>query len=145
MKNRYKLWIVLSLIIVFAAGVAGGFLLEKTLSDRSHRKDRKEKSVRFPTLETMAEQLRLTIDQQEEIRIFFKLNEDEFHTLRKDMRERLSTMRVRLIDNIKSVLDQKQTEKFEAMIENYLALRKKQSERKKNHSNGERNQKGDNR
>jgi len=145
MKNRYKLWIVLSMIIVFAAGVAGGFLLEKTLSDRPHRKDRREKSVRFPTLETMAEELRLTIDQQEEIRGFFKLNEDEFHTLRKDMRERLSSMRVRLIDNIKSVLDQKQTEKFEAMIENYLAQRKKQSERKKNHSNGEQNQKGDNR
>ena len=34
MKSKYKLWIFLSFIIVFAAGVFGGILLEKYIINK---------------------------------------------------------------------------------------------------------------
>ena len=128
MKNHNKFWIVFSLIVVFAAGFVGGILFEKSLMDKKPEKRVKRRSsVRFPSLEMMAEELSLTPEQQEQIREIFKNNEERFKTLRKNIDERLKGIRAQLKNEIKDVLSDEQKLKFEAMIEKYISQRKKHS------------------
>lgn len=141
MRNVNKLWVVLSLIIVFAAGLAGGILLDQYILRKPRSVEKKKSSVHFPTLETMAEELRLTAEQRETIRGFFEKSEDEFKTLRSNMRSHLSSMRKRLIEDIKNVLDEDQRSQFQAMLDEYLSLRKKEIERQMKHSDRSRHEK----
>ncbi len=134
MKNHYKFWIVLSLIIVFAAGVLGGVLLEQQLARNKIKKKMERRSpVRFPTLEMMAEELSLSSEQQEKIREIFRNTEERMKELNSSFRKQFSSLRSQLKDNIKSVLSEEQAQKFEAMIERYLAQRKKEMEERKKH------------
>ena len=138
MKNNYKLWIAISLIIVFMAGVTGGILLDRNIIHQKPKKTPKKRdSIHFPTIETMAKELSLAADQQEKIRTFFEKGEEEFKSLRRDIQGRLSSMRKQLIANIKSVLHKEQTLKFEAMIKKYLSHRKKDMEKRKRRSRKE--------
>ena len=128
MKNHNKFWIVFSLIVVFAAGFIGGILFEKSLIDnKPEKRVKRRSSVRFPSLEMMAEELSLTPEQQEQIREIFKNNEERFKTLRKNIDERLKGIRAQLKNEIKDVLSDEQKLKFEAMIEKYISQRKKHS------------------
>lgn len=144
MKNHYKLWIVFSLIIVFAAGVVGGILFEKNIINKKAVKTtRKRAPVRFPSLEMMAEELNLTEDQQEQIREIFNNNEERFKIMRNQIHERFSSIRSQLKSEIKSVLTEEQNLKFEAMIEKYLSQRKKEQEERKKHSKKPKKNKGE--
>ncbi|MFB0566309.1 MAG: Spy/CpxP family protein refolding chaperone [Candidatus Aminicenantaceae bacterium] len=136
MKNHYKFWIIISLVIVFAAGVAGGIILERNFIDKKPKRISKRRNhVRFPTLDTMSQELSLTAEQQEQIREIFTNNEEKFKNLRSQMRKQLSYMRSLLKSDIKEVLTDDQNSKFEAMIEKYLSQRRKESdERKKRHN-----------
>jgi hypothetical protein len=132
MKNHYKFWIAFSLIIVFAAGIAGGILLDEyVISKKPERSKKKRSSVHFPTLDMMAQELSLTSEQQEQIREIFKNNEERFKILRKQIDERFKTIRTQLKDEIKSVLNDEQKIKFEAMIEKYVSQRKKEMEERR--------------
>ena len=134
MKNYNKFWIVFSLIVVFAAGFMGGILFEKHLIDKKvEKRVKRRSSVRFPSLEMMAQELSLTPDQEEKIREIFKNNEERFNNLRKNIDERLSSIRTQLKDEIKNVLTDEQTLKFEAMIQKYISQRKKDAEQRKKH------------
>lgn len=134
MKNHYKFWIVFSLIVVFAAGILGGMLLEKNLTLKKYEKrDRRRSSVRFPSMEDMAVELNLTSEQQEKIREVFRNNEERFKTLRKDIDVSLKNMRSQLKEEIKSVLTEEQAQKFDDMIKKYISQRKKESDRRKGH------------
>ena len=144
MKNHYKLWIVFSLIIVFAAGVIGGILFEQNILDKKTKKiTRKRAPVRFPSLEMMAEELNLTKDQQEQIREIFNNNEERFKIMRSQIHERFSSIRFQLKSEIKNVLTEEQNTKFEAMIEKYLSQRKKEQEERKKHSKKIKENKGE--
>jgi len=146
MKNNYKFWIVFSLIIVFAAGVIGGVLFEKHLTDKKvEKRVKKKNSVRFPSLEMMAQELNLTPEQQEQIREIFKNNEERFKNLRSHISERLSSIRSQLKSEIKNVLNEEQNLKFEAMIEKYISQRKKEMEKGKKYPKKHRKDKGDER
>ena len=146
MKNHYKLWIVLSLIIVFAAGVLGGILLEQQLAHNKMKKRTERRSpVRFPTLEMMAEELSLTSEQQEKIREIFRNTEEKMKELNSSFRKQFSSLRSQLKDDIKSVLSKEQAQKFEAMIEKYLSQRKKELEERKKHPRVPRDDKGERR
>jgi DNA anti-recombination protein RmuC len=134
MKNNYKIWIILSLIVVFVAGVVCGVLLEKNMLDKRKQNSRRRSSTRFPTLEIMAEELALTAEQQAQIREIFHNNEERFKNLRKDMDKRLSDIRKQLLLDIKSVLSDEQKAKFEAMIEKYRSQRKREYEARKRRS-----------
>ena len=134
MKNNYKLWILLSLIVVFIAGVICGVLIDKNMLDKRKHDSRRRSSTRFPTLEMMAEELALTTEQQAQIREIFHSNEERFKGLRSDMDKRLSDIRKQLLTDIKSVLSDEQKTKFEAMIENYRSQRKKEYEARKRRS-----------
>jgi len=146
MKNHNKFWIVFSLIVVFAAGFMGGILFEKSLIEKKvEKRTKRRSSVRFPSLEMMAQELSLSPEQQEQIREIFKNNEERFKNLRKNIDERLSSIRAQLKTEIKNVLSDEQKLKFEAMIEKYISQRKKESEKRKKHSRNHRKDKGEKR
>lgn len=143
MKNHTKFWIVFSLIIVFAVGVVGGIFLERFVLDKkTERHTRSRRHVRFPSLETMAQELDLSAEQQEKIREIFKTNEESFKRLRHQIRESLSSMRTQLKDEIKSVLNEEQNRKFEIMIEKYLSQRRNEQEKREKYSKGSKRDKG---
>jgi hypothetical protein len=132
MKNNYKMWIILSLITVFIAGVLCGVLFKEHILERERRGSRgKRSSVHFPTLEIMAQELNLTSEQQNNIKEFFSSNEERFRALRNDVHKSLSSIRTQMIADIKSVLDEDQNSKFEAMIEKYKAQRRREIEERK--------------
>jgi hypothetical protein len=150
MKNNYKFWIVLSFIIVFTAGVAGGILFENNFLDqKSRRNTERRSSVRFPTLEMMAEELGLTTEQQEQLREIFKNNEERLNTLRSQIHEQYSALRMQVKEEMMKVFSEDQKVKFEAMIEKYLEQRKKEikeiEERNKRSRRNGRNNKGEQR
>ena len=144
MKNNYKIWIIFSLIIVFIAGIVCGILLEKQVFDKegkgsSHRR----RSTHFPTLEMMAKELSLTSDQQDKIKELFSSNEERFRTLRSEVHKTLSDIRSQMITDIKSVLDDNQNKKFEAMIEKYKAQRRREHEERKNRADRTQQKRGE--
>ncbi len=142
MKNYNKFWIVISLIAVFAAGFMGGVLFEKQLNEKKvEKRVKRRSSVRFPSLEIMADELNLTPEQEEQIREIFKNNEERFKNLRKNIDDRLSSIRAQLKNEIKDVLTEEQVVKFEAMIQKYISQRKKEMEKRKKHSRNHRKDK----
>ncbi len=140
MKNHYKLWTIISLIIVFSAGLFSGVLLDKHIFNkkpqrRSQGTDYKRtSSTHYPTLDLLAEELRLTAEQKEKIQEIFKNNEERFRTLRKDFYESLRDIRVQLNNEIKSVLTEDQQVKYEAMINKYHSQRKRETDNRKRQS-----------
>jgi len=135
MKNNYKLWFILSLIIVFVLGALGGVLLDKYGLQSASRKIRRERrSAHFPTLELMSKELELSAEQKSKINDIFKNNEENIKDLRSLIHERLSSIRSQLIAQIKSVLNEGQQTKFEAMIARYLDQRQKEMEKRKTKS-----------
>lgn len=149
MKNHYKFWIVLSFLVVFAAGIFSGIIIEKQFLSKKLEKTlrqhpRKERTrVHFPTLDDMAKELGLSSQQQEKIQEIFDKNEERLKTLSQEVREQFISMRAQLMQEIKSVLDQDQTIRFDAMIEKYLSQRREQIERRKNRSNNPQKEKGE--
>ena len=150
MKNHYKFWIVFSFLMVFAAGIFSGIILERHIldkksqrqTDRANRGQRRS-SVHFPTLDDMAQELALSEEQQEKIRTIFNQNEEKLRNAQKEIYKGFSSMRIQLLDDIKSVLDQDQTLKFEAMIERYLSQRREAMEKRKRRSDQPRDKEGE--
>jgi hypothetical protein len=132
MKNGNKFWIVFSFLIVFAAGVTAGILFEnKFLDKKPHRSEERRSSVRFPTLEMMAEELGLTQEQQEQLREIFKNNEERLKTYRNEIHHHYGLLRSQLKEEMDNVFSEEQQKKFAAMIEKYLSERKKEMENRK--------------
>jgi Spy/CpxP family protein refolding chaperone len=131
MKNHFKIWIILSLVVVFVAGLLSGIFLEQHLiHKRTKKKTERRSSVRFPSLKIMAEELGLTSEQQEQIRDIFKNSEERMKELSSNYRERYSQMRAQLKKEIENVLSEEQNQKFEAMIQKYISQRKKETEKR---------------
>ncbi|MDH4218846.1 MAG: hypothetical protein OEY18_01200 [Candidatus Aminicenantes bacterium] len=146
MKNNYKFWIVLSLIVVFSAGVAGGILFENYFLDKRPKKREERRSpVRFPTMEMMADELGLTTDQQEKIRDVFRNNEERLKQYRSQIHQQYSSLRTKLKKEIEDVLTEEQKTKFQAMIDKYLSERKRQMEERNKRSEGSQRNRGERR
>ncbi len=142
MKNKYKFWIVLSFIAVFAAGGAGGVLFENNFLDKKPRRNgERRSSVRFPTLDMMAEELGLTMEQQEKLREIFKNNEERLKSYRSQIHDQYAALRSQLKEEMDQVFTEEQRTKFEAMIEKYLSERKKEMDgrNKRPRRNGQNN------
>jgi len=132
MKNSYKLWIVFSLIFVFAAGVVGGILLkDHVLEKRPTLRESRKPQHRFPTLDFLAEELGLSQEQQESIREIFRRNEERLRELRSRVREEFASLRSRLKQEMDAVFTEEQRTKFEAMVQKYISERKKREEGRK--------------
>jgi Skp family chaperone for outer membrane proteins len=146
MKNGNKFWIVLSFIVVFAAGIAAGILFENNcLEKRSPRNGDRRSSVRFPTLDMMAEELGLTTEQQEQLREIFKNNEERLKAYRSEIHDHYGALRTQLKEEMDNVFTLEQKTKFEAMIEKYLSERKKEAEDRKRRPKREPDNKGERR
>lgn len=146
MKNSNKFWIILSLIIVFAAGVVAGVLFDnKILDKRPGRGERERNSVRFPTIEMIAEELSLTEEQQEKFRQTFRDNEERLKNYRAQIHEQFGSLRAQLKKEIDSILTEEQQVKFQAMIDKYLSERKKQMEERDRRSKERERDKGEHR
>ena len=143
MNNHYKLWTIVSLIVVFAAGLVSGILLDKHIFNKKptrkiERTDFKRTGPpRYPTLDQWTQELGLTPEQKEKLQEIFKNNEERFKTLRKDMDKNLRDIRTQLTKEIKSVLTEEQKAKYEAMIEKYRSMRKRESDKRKKQSEGQ--------
>lgn len=146
MKDRNKFWIILSLVVVFTAGVIAGVLFENYILDKkTRRSDRQRSSVRFPTIEMIAEELSLTEEQQEKFREIFRNNEERLKNYRSEIHERYASLRAQLKQEIDSVLTEEQRIKFQAMIDKYLSERRKQMEERDRRSNRDKRDKGERR
>jgi len=135
MTDKTKSFVVISLIVVFAVGVFCGVFLDKSVLEQNrHRKARRKRPEPFPSLETMAQELDLTSDQQARIEEVFQANHERLKTMHHELRRRFSGLRTQLLDEIKGVLTPDQIEKFDAMIAVYHARneerRKKEEERR---------------
>jgi Spy/CpxP family protein refolding chaperone len=146
MKNSNKFWIILSLILVFAAGVIAGVLFENHILDKKPRRSERERSPdRHPTLGMLAEELSLTDEQQEKFREIFKNNEERLKKIRGQIHELYDSLRDQLKEEIDSVLTEEQRAKFQAMIDKHLSERKKQMEEREKCPEGNQKDKGDRR
>jgi hypothetical protein len=129
MKNGNKLCIIFSFIIVFAAGIATGILVDNNFLDKTPRRDAdRRSSVRFPTLDMMAEELGLSPEQQAQLKEIFKNNEERLKAYRGEIHDEYKSLRGQLKQEMDSVFTEEQKAKLEAMIEKYRSERKKQSE-----------------
>lgn len=132
MKNGNKFWIVFSFIIVFAAGLVAGILVENNfLGKTPPRSGDRRSSARFPTLDMMAEELGLTGAQQDQLREIFQNNEERLKTYRSEIHDHYKVLRAQLKEEMDSVFTPEQKAKFEAMIEKYLSERKREMEERK--------------
>jgi Spy/CpxP family protein refolding chaperone len=130
MNNKFRLWIVLSLLVAFAAGVLGGIFAERIFfHPRQHTRAQRGPS-HPPDLEEMARNLGLSTDQKESIRQIFERNDGKFKELYTDMHNRLSAIRSEIKNQIDAVLTPEQKQKMEAIIAKHGEQRKKESEQK---------------
>jgi len=133
MKNKYKTIIIVSFIIVFAAGIVSGIFCDKIFIKKDTSKpphDRKPPPP-FPTLETMSKELDLDSTQEQAIREVFERTEEKIDEVRHQVGKQFFSIRKELIDDIKNVLTDEQKIKFEEMIEKYLQERRKAVQRTK--------------
>lgn len=143
MNSRIKIWIILSFIMIFLVGLLGGILVEKHFLNKPFfPKDRGKDQPRFPTLESMSEELSLTPEQQEKIREVFSRSEQRLQEFRQEIHSRLGYLRCQLNEEIMAVLNEEQKVKFEAMIQRYLEQKKKNRDKKKPSSSDQRNPQG---
>jgi Spy/CpxP family protein refolding chaperone len=130
MNNKYRLWIVLSLLVAFAAGVLGGIFAERIFfHPRQHTRAQRGLS-HPPDLEEMARDLGLSAEQKAAIKNIFEENEVRFKELSVDMHNRLSGIRSEIKNQIDAVLTPEQKQKMEAIIAKHGEQRKKESEQK---------------
>jgi Spy/CpxP family protein refolding chaperone len=124
MKNKYRIWIALSLLVVFGLGAAAGVFGERYLTHKKFRRP-PEPRPHFPTLETMAQELELTTGQQEQIREIFKRSEERLKEFRSDTNARLWELRRTLKVEVDAVLTPEQVQKMEDLIRRYSEMRKR--------------------
>jgi len=128
MKTKYKLLVVLTLLVVFGLGVVAGVLGERYVV---HRAERRAAAGRPhpPSPESWAKELGLTQEQLDKIRGIFKQNEERMKAYRTESRARLGELRKMLWDETNAVLTPEQKKKNDEMIRRFEEWRKKESER----------------
>lgn len=134
MNAKLKLWIVVSLVAVFAIGVAVGFFGERYLVHKRHEQRgdgrRDGRSSHFPTVETLAEDLGLSPEQQDKVREIFKNNEARIEAFGGEFHTHLGELRDQLMGEIKAVLTPEQRAKLDSRIREFKEKRTKEREDK---------------
>lgn len=129
MNNKPRLWIVLSLLVAFAAGVLGGIFAERIFIHPRHHTQAQRGPSHPPDLEEMARNLGLSPDQKDRIQQIFESNDGKFKELYTEMHDRLSALRSEIKSQIDAVLTPEQKQKMEAIITKHGEQRKKESEK----------------
>jgi len=124
MKDKYRLWVALSMVVVFCLGVVVG-----VVGDRAYLKKNRPKPGQrpepFPTIEVMARELQLTPEQKERMKEVFRQSEARFEAFGKEIHSRLWELRNQLKTDIDSVLTPEQQKKMQEMMDRYMQQRKK--------------------
>ncbi|MFW6140633.1 MAG: hypothetical protein ACOC5S_04695 [Acidobacteriota bacterium] len=122
MKNKYKIIIVISFIVVFAAGLVSGIFCDRYFIKKDFKKPPtgRKPPGHFPTLEDMSKELSLEESQEQKIREVFENTEKKLDEMRHRIGKQFSSIRKELIAGIKSILNEEQKMKFDEMIERYL-------------------------
>jgi hypothetical protein len=137
MPNKYRLWLVMTLLVAFAAGLLGGIFSERYFfHPRKHDRTRRD-SQRPPDLDQMARELGLSSSQKESIRQIFESNDGKFKELYTEMHQRLSAIRTEIKNQIDAVLTPEQKEKLDSIIAQHRDKNKKEPEKKKRNSESE--------
>jgi len=129
MNAKLKLWIVVSLVAVFAIGVGVGYFGERYIVHKRHEPRGDGRPPHFPTVETMAKDLGLSQAQQDRIREIFKNNEARLEAFGTEFHDRLGELRGELMGEIKAVLTPEQNAEMEARIRAYMEKRRKDREK----------------
>jgi Spy/CpxP family protein refolding chaperone len=129
--KKFSFWIVFSLIIVFAAGIAAGIFGER-LFFAKRPEARRPGGPHPPTLERWSKELGLTAEQRERIREIFKKNEERIKDLKVDFDKHQNEIRAQLKSEIDAVLTAEQKQKLESMIQKHMEdMRKQRGERQR--------------
>jgi Spy/CpxP family protein refolding chaperone len=127
MFRKYMIWIVLTLLVVFALGAAAGIFGERYLM---HRKPPvPQQRSHFPSLDEFAKDLGLTAEQKAKIGEIFKRNEERMKQLRIELHARLGDIRSLLKNEIDGVLTPAQKQKLETLIQRHIEQSRRQNER----------------
>ena len=129
MNSKTRLWIVLSLLVAFAAGVLGGVFAERIFIHPRHHTQAQRGPSHAPDLEEMARNLGLSPDQKDRIRQIFESNDGKFKELYTEMHDRLSALRSEIRKQIDAELTPEQKQKMEAIIAKHGEERKRESEK----------------
>jgi Spy/CpxP family protein refolding chaperone len=135
--NRSRLWFVLAVVLIFAAGVAVGvFAGRGVLAKRpAFRRPSGPSGAGVPTMSRWFRDLGLTPEQQAKMNEIFKANDERMRNdekikeLRAESNKRFAEIREQLKREIDAVLTVEQKSKLDAMIQKNLEERRKDSER----------------
>jgi Spy/CpxP family protein refolding chaperone len=128
--SRPRIWIILSFLLVFAAGLAAGVFGHNWFSAKGPG-DRRGGAVRPPSMEDWAKEVGLTADQQTRLRALFEANDTRMRgdarlkELRTDMSKRYGELRSQLRAEIDAVLTPEQKVKNDAMIKRHQEERRR--------------------
>ncbi len=122
MIKKYRLWVALTLLAVFALGAAAGVFGERYLM---HRRFRRPAQPRTPylLLEPVAKALALTAEQQDKLREIFKRSDERMKVLDTEIHSRLREIRAQLKTEVDAVLTPDQRTKLEEMIQKEISKR----------------------
>jgi Spy/CpxP family protein refolding chaperone len=138
MMKKYTLWIILSLAVVFALGIAAGVFGQRYITHKGPGRPAPRQHA--PSLDAFAKELGLTADQQSRIRDIFKKNEERMKLLWGEEHKRLDEVRAQLKADIDTVLTPEQKVLFEAMIRKHNEESKNRAEREgRNREENQRN------
>ena len=137
--KKSKLWIILSLILIFAAGVGGGIFAEHWWLAKKPEARRSIMAARYPSRDRWAKELGLTAEQQEKIREIFKKNDERIKGLRTDYFNHVGEMRDELKKEIDAVLTPAQKQKMEAMIQKFSEEHRRDNEKREKQNESQRN------
>ncbi|MCR4395605.1 MAG: periplasmic heavy metal sensor [Candidatus Saccharicenans sp.] len=125
MNNKYKLWVTLSLVVVFILGVAVGVLGDRMFLGKKNVAPRQRQEP-FPTLEVISRELQLTPEQEEKIREVFKRSEERFQAFRKEVHTRLTELREQLKTEMDEVFTPEQEKKMQELMDRYMRQRRRE-------------------
>jgi len=122
MIKKYKLWVALTLVVVFGLGAAAGVFGERYLM---HRRDRRPAHPQTPflLLEPVAKALGLTPEQQDKLREVFRRSDERMKALDTEIHRQLREVRAQLKSEVDSILTPEQRAKLEDMIQKERAKR----------------------
>jgi Spy/CpxP family protein refolding chaperone len=147
MNAKLKLWIVVSLVAVFAIGVAVGYFGERYVVHKRHEQRgdgrRDGRPAHFPTVETLAKDLGLSPEQQDRIREIFKNNETRLEAFGGEFHAHLGELRDQLLGEIKAVLTPEQRAKLDARIREFKEGRSRENEDSRRDPSREQEDKGE--
>jgi len=122
MIKKYRLWVGLTLLVVFALGAAAGVFGERYLMHRRYRRPSQPRTP-FLLLEPVAKALALTAEQQDKLREIFKRSDERMKVLDTEIHARLREIRAQLKNEVDSVLTPEQRTKLEEMIQKEISKR----------------------